>query len=652
MLRVALLVAVTALVFILSVYVLPSASALPRPYSGRETLAAAGGAIEAVLARGRRSYRSLILLTDGTTSATAIFTELGALQAEMGLMVFEVPAKHDSSNTTQVQLSWLVGEARQLLQASGRVMVVVASDDPTFLAAATETFQKARLLTWSNRLLAVTRRPLQDLPHLYASFSITNAILVIVATPAPLSRCKMYVHMPYRPREAKLILLGSWSTRRGLTLATDLPLFPEKFSKFAYGPSFVAVAEQYSSYVEKDPAWKPGQPLDYRGPVIQLLDVLAKTLNFTYTFVQSPDGKWGTKEADGSWSGMVGMVSRKEVDMGIGPFSLSLVRTQAVDYMRAFVDDSLKIIGGRGKPEVDPWGFLLPLGPLVWTSILTALLVVAGATSVFLYCYPQKAPQSDWYTDSVFQYIRILLQQEYSSNPHERWYERLLLGTWMLTTLVLTRSYSGNLMSMLAVRHISQPYQYLRDVLDDPSVTMIWEAGTVYVQHLRDARNGTFREVMDARKNGRLMLVSGSECRRALETLVADGRHVLFLEDTPGRSHRADIFSLTGRCDFYTSKEHFMPTSMSMIGQKAHPLVPALSKSIKFVKEFGIFDHWMKNFKFNSTRCVRPPRRTTVRSSLAVSNLWGMFVVVCGGSGMALLLLCVELVVARLSQTR
>lgn len=49
------------------------------------------------------------------------------------------------------------------------------------------------------------------------------------------------------------------------------------------------------------------------------------------------------------------------------------------------------------------------------------------------------------------------------------------MGVWMLSTLVLTKSYEGNLMSLLAVRHVFQPYQSLRDVLDDPSVVMIWE---------------------------------------------------------------------------------------------------------------------------------------------------------------------------------
>ena len=39
-------------------------------------------------------------------------------------------------------------------------------------------------------------------------------------------------------------------------------------------------------------------------------------MNFTYSVIEPPDGQWGARFPDGSWSGMVGMVQREEVDMG------------------------------------------------------------------------------------------------------------------------------------------------------------------------------------------------------------------------------------------------------------------------------------------------------------------------------------------------
>lgn len=59
------------------------------------------------------------------------------------------------------------------------------------------------------------------------------------------------------------------------------------------------------------------------------------------------------------------------------------------------------------------------------------------------------------------------------------------MSGWMLTALVLIKSYAGNLMSVLTVRYVQQPYQSLSDVVRDPSVTMIWQTNTSNVQFIR-----------------------------------------------------------------------------------------------------------------------------------------------------------------------
>ena len=64
-------------------------------------------------------------------------------------------------------------------------------------------------------------------------------------------------------------------------------------------------------------------------------------------------------------------------------------------------------------------------------------------------------------------------------------WERTAVASLMLLMLVVTKSFSGNLMSLLAVRYIPQPFQSIVDVLDEGSVTMIWEANSAYVQYFR-----------------------------------------------------------------------------------------------------------------------------------------------------------------------
>ena len=43
---------------------------------------------------------------------------------------------------------------------------------------------------------------------------------------------------------------------------------------------------------------------------------LQEILNFTFTIEKPIDGEWGVMQDDGSWSGIVGMLARKEIDLG------------------------------------------------------------------------------------------------------------------------------------------------------------------------------------------------------------------------------------------------------------------------------------------------------------------------------------------------
>ncbi|XP_042239056.1 probable glutamate receptor [Homarus americanus] len=608
---------------------------LPRPQGAGETLSVAGAAVAATVWRPRCS---VILLTDGTTSSTTVFTELGGLGAPWGVTVFQVAAEGKSPNMTEALLSRLVAQARRVRQVSWCVTVVVVSDDSAFLAASAEWIFKGRLLVWTNRLLAVTRRPLSHLRHLHTSFSMMNAMLLLLDDTSDYPRCSVYVHLPY---SSQVLQVASWAPHLGLSLTTNIPLFPEKFDRFLQRPALKVTGEEFPPHVKlRETGNPPGPRYQYSGAMIKVLELLAHSINFTYTIVRAPDGSFGNKLPDGTWTGMVGMVGRKEVDLGLGPFGISAVRTEVVDYTVPIMSDYLRILGGRGKPEVDPWGFLLPLAPAVWAVMLASLVLLLTTVLLLSFCFSVRVPM-------LSMYFRVLLQEN-TWVSSDRWWERMVLGGWMIVMLVLTLSYSGNLMSLLAVRYIPQPFQFLRDLLEDPSTTMIWEYNTVYVSHFRTSTSGALREVRDAEGEERIDFVLATEYPTMLDQLVRKGPYVYVGEDLTIKVLMAQDFSNTGQCDFYTSREAFMPFLYCMIGSKNSPLVPAVSKRITWITEAGLYDHWMKSQDKNSTVCVRPPTKITVRTSLSLSNIWGMFVVFAGGNSLGLVVLCLELLTARL----
>ncbi|KAG7153933.1 Glutamate receptor-like 67, partial [Homarus americanus] len=261
-----------------------------------------------------------------------------------------------------------------LRQVSWCVTVVVVSDDPAFLAAFAEWSLKGRLLVWPTRLLVVTRLPLPELHYLHKLLSTTNSMLLVVQDTS-----------------------GKFRFLRRPTLA-------------------VATEALHSREVTKKD--KDGKNTD------TMVDYLAQGLNFTYKYVQPADGTFGSKQNDGSWSGMVGMVARGEADIALGPFGITESRTEVVDFTWPVMIQYSRIMGSRGLPEVDPWGFLLPLTPQVWTAILAVLLLLPVVIFLLSSFFSFKAVNQHTWTKAIFDLIRILLQQGFHkpSFTQTTWY--------------------------------------------------------------------------------------------------------------------------------------------------------------------------------------------------------------------------------------
>nr|XP_045600082.1 probable glutamate receptor [Procambarus clarkii] len=533
-----------------------------------------------------------------------------------------------------------------LRQVSWCVTVVVVSDDLTFLATFAQWSLKGRLLVWSTRLLVVTRLPLHHLHHLHTLLSNTNSMLIIYEESLQSIRCGVYLQVPYSPLGAHALRVASWTPQRGLALTSRLPFFPDKFSRFLERPVLVAVTEvnPLNKLITEAVASCHGGHLDaFSGPVPKLMDFLASALNFSFTYARPPDGSWGFKHEDGSWTGMVGMVERREADIGVGPFGVSATRAEAVDFTGPILIDYWRILGGRGRPEVDPWSFALPLEPSVWAATLAALLGIPALMWLVSSCLAIRSGQEWNWLNDTFSFIRVVLQQDLPL-PQGWWWERELVVLWMLVTLVLTRSYSGNLMALLAVMHVPQPFQSLQDVLDHSSVITIWETESASVQYLHSVESGIFRDIANLEKKGRVVYRTQSQFEETIDTLVRSGHHVLMEVDMSIKAYVAQDFTRTGKCSFYESREEFLPLMFALIGQKNSPLVPALSRRIMTVAEAGLFSHWMKEDEPNSTVCYRAPSKITVQSSLSIKNLWGMFVVFSIGICLSLLVLCLEIV--------
>ncbi|XP_063872532.1 probable glutamate receptor [Scylla paramamosain] len=574
------------------------------------------------------------------------------------------------------RLSQVVTRARQVRVASWMVVVVVVSDDPVFLAAFAQQTREGRLLVWATRLIVVSRRTLHRLHPLHQTLALTNSLLLLVDGAVGVSSAAGWVVLPYQRPGVAPLRVASWTA--GGNLSLHRPLFWDKFSKFPEGSDVMVAMEENHSHLavmEPDPKAPGGVRLQFEGFMINVLAYLAQGLNFSYTFRRPPDRAWGVKLRNGSFTGMVGQVHREDVNLGLGPFAINAARYEAGDFTWPINFMVVKVLGGRGSPEVDPWGFLLPFDPWVWAALFSFFLLLS-VTSYFLSTvfskkgskkedfatknlhfigimfrqYPFHIPR--WINASNSIPANVLLNHTASLGPTAMWvgeggcwWQRVMLGVWMLMTMVLTRSYEGNLMSLLAVRHLPQPYQTLGDVVDDPSVVMVWEKQGAPMQAVIDATFGIFYEVKKKEEQGRLRVLQRIDYDSILDEVIRQHK-VIIDYDLVTTGTISKHFSRTGRCDLYVGHGNILAQPIALMSQKDSPLIPALNERITSMSEAGLYYNWAKVANSNSTSCERVPIKITISSTLSIRQCSAMLMVLAGGLVVGLAVLCLEVVVA------
>ncbi|KAK8384566.1 hypothetical protein O3P69_014266 [Scylla paramamosain] len=582
-------------IFLLASRSLESAAFLPR--SSESTRSEALRAVQAVISSQPQHVCPVLLLLNSMSQVTLeTLKEMEWALAGQGVILYQVEVDSVTNTAMLTHLGEAIDKIHQLGQLSHCLVVVVVSDDQTFLVTFADLSFKQYALEWSTRSIILTRLPRNELGGLHALLSNRNTMLLRPLEDRGILReVGVYVESPYsEPSTARPRRVATWRPNTTWTPESSPQFFPEKFMVFSPAPILKVAIEllpyHRMSWVD-DPSVPEGRRLHVTGSMDETVKYLAQAMNFTYRYVLSPERTFGSRLPNGSWTGMMGMVVREEAQFATGPFSLSPVRVSAADYTVPFWTGSLKIVGGLGGVRIDQWGFLLPLTFLVWVCTLAALLGVLVLLLIPFYLPDTKLGRGGWSADTL-NCVRVLLQQ----------------GVWMLMTLVLTKSYSGNLMSLLAVKHVPQPFQSTRDVLNDPHVSMIWQKYSRTEEFLRSVKSGIFREVADLEDEGRLRFHTQAQYLDSFNTLVRAGDHVL----VDGENTIKRLIAL----DF---------------SQKAIAIV-----------ETGLLSFWAHEVP-NLTRCDNIPKKMVLSTSLSTTHLWGMFAVLGGGLVAGTLMWLVEL---------
>ncbi|KAK2576724.1 hypothetical protein KPH14_005379 [Odynerus spinipes] len=282
----------------------------------------------------------------------------------------------------------------------------------------------------------------------------------------------------YRPSPHRGVILedrGNWSLTRGIVMRDhhaasrrrrDLQLTPLKSCLVMTDPDTI---NHLTDYHDKhiDPVTKAGYPW-----VLHLVHRMNATVTFNIT------NTWGYRDENGSWSGMTGMLQRREIDFGgTGTFFVK-ERIGIVKYIQLYTHTGSRFVFRQPLLSTVSNIFVLPFHRSVWMaiSVLIVLVIVllfismrweyhCGASAKSASYWQQMNPGKPTFGDNLLVILGAFAQQGYSYEPY-RVPSRIVTLMLLIAALSLYASYTANIVALL--QSTTDSIQTVADLYNSP----------------------------------------------------------------------------------------------------------------------------------------------------------------------------------------
>ncbi|KAM3920919.1 putative glutamate receptor [Leptodactylus fuscus] len=380
---------------------------------------------------------------------------------------------------------------------------------------------------------------------------------------------------------------------------------------------------------------------ELEGYCVDLLSELSQALEFNYTLHVVKDGRYGSKDQNGDWNGMVGEIIRKEADLAVAPLTITKVRENVISFTKPFLQTGISILLKKESSSAGSYlfGFLNPFSKELWIGIVISYVI----TSLCLFLVGRLSP-CEWAEPSSEQNQYTLLNSLWFGmgaitlqgvEPQPKSVSaRIIAVIWWLFSITLLAAYIASFASYVNnAKDQAVNIETFDDLLKQTKVEFGTLANSSTFNFFKNSKNPTFRmiyEYMDKRKD-RVLVKSFSEgVQRVRESNYA------FL----GESISQD-YVVAKHCDLVRAPEIIAGRGYGIAASFDSPLIRPLTIAILEQFETGNLEYLRQKW-WENTCTTEQAQAGWV--PLQPHTLGGIFVILGIGLALGLIVSFIELV--------
>ncbi|ELU07547.1 hypothetical protein CAPTEDRAFT_219746 [Capitella teleta] len=373
----------------------------------------------------------------------------------------------------------------------------------------------------------------------------------------------------------------------------------------------------------------------FKGLAFDILNELMLKLNFTYVIHRPPDGQWGTQDANGQWTGMIGQIVRKPIWRGSTAMLLA------------------------STPETAYFAYLNPFD----SNVLICMVAAVWVVSFMLWILARSHPWEKYVRDKVSRghcniseasFGEILLRmfgalftQDIPWKCHTM-SVRVIMGSLLLCNLIIGATYTGNLVALLTVTTSSAPVDSLYDLVHATEYKAGLVKGQALVQVLKESNPDSLYhslwEKIASDLDGNLVENLEEGFNRVLNDKF------IFMDDTKNLRSIVSETDHEDRCNLNIGREKFFYTYYAFPLQMHSPYLELFNDRMQTMIESGLVDYWRA--KYGGTTGPKDCHRESTilsASSVGLNHLSGNFLLLPAGLGTSFVFLLLEIAWKKLS---